>query len=321
MNAMISTNTGHAIACSQEQYVMIRVTDKLQLDVSPVYAIRGSATQARDMALLVLFYTHAALRAGRTFPDHATGISALRVIVPAFPTWILESYEGVFRGGMIGRINLISRSRGSFFPLPWARFDGDMQSSSNEVTITQGRLIFLFFASQHLIAKTAYGPSATQRLVREYNAYTVMHSLQGAAIPKVMGMYTSKDGKNTVLMMSYAGRALGAFSELQSSDKYRLFRRLVQVHNAGVQHNDLEPRNVTMSSSGPLIIDFDCASLNHKCPGASCQELLEVARSLNLDPSTEMEEEKAETLPTAFCVVAALFPVVALALLQFHRRV
>jgi predicted Ser/Thr protein kinase len=51
-----------------------------------------------------------------------------------------------------------------------------------------------------------------------------------------------------------------------------------------VQHNDLEPRNVTQSSSGPLIIDFDRASLDHNCTGASCKELQQVAQALDLDP-------------------------------------
>ncbi|KAJ7816603.1 hypothetical protein B0H14DRAFT_1395097 [Mycena olivaceomarginata] len=287
INEMISTNTGHAVICTQEQYAMVRVTDTLQLELSPVYAVRDSATQARDVALLVLFYTHAALRAGQTYADARAGITAMRIILPAFPTWVFEPYEGIFRGGMIGRTKLVSKSRGSFLPLPWAWFDGDVRSSSNDVTIIQGRLVLLFVVSRRLIAKLAHGPSATQRLVREYNVYNAMRGLQGAAIPKMMGMYTSKDGKNTVLMMSYAGKALSAFSELEPGDKRILFHRLVRLHNAGVQHNDLEPRNVTKSLSGPFIIDFDHASLDHKCPGASCQELLQVAESLDLDPRTQ----------------------------------
>jgi hypothetical protein len=32
-------------------------------------------------------------------------------------------------------------------------------------------------------------------------------------------MFTSKDGRNTVLMMSYAGKASRAFSELKPRDK------------------------------------------------------------------------------------------------------
>ncbi|KAJ7437503.1 hypothetical protein FB451DRAFT_1378575 [Mycena latifolia] len=269
---MYSTDTGHAIICTQTQYAMLRLTPEFQLEISPVYKVRGSATQVTDTSTLVLFYTHAALRAGATYPRASSASIAMRVTLPAFPTSVSQPYEA-----------LRSKSRGSFLRLPWVRFDGDVQSSSNDVTIAYGRLILFFVASRRLVAKTAYAPAATQRLVCEYDAYIAMRTLQGVAIPKVIGIFTTKDGKHTVLMMSYAGEALTAFSELERRDKL------------GVQHNDLEPRNVTRSSSGPLIIDFDRASLDHHCPGASCEELLQVAQALGLDPAVEMETPEEET--------------------------
>lgn len=59
---------------------------------------------------------------------------------------------------------------------------------------------------------------------------------------------------------------------------------LIRIHNAGVQHNDLEPRNVVVSQSlGPIIIDFDSASLDHRCEGPSCRELRELAGRLGID--------------------------------------
>ncbi|KAJ7928182.1 hypothetical protein B0H13DRAFT_2653108 [Mycena leptocephala] len=211
-NEMISTDTGRAIICTQEQYVMLRVTNSLQLEISPVYAVRDSVSQAMDTTLLVLFYTHATLRAGKTYAP-AKRITAMRVTLPAFPTSVFQPYEGVFRGEVIGRTKLVSKSSGSLFPLPWAWFDGNVRSNSNDITIPYGRLILLFVASRSLVAKTAHGPSATQRLVREYNAYTAMRTLQGTVIPTVMGIFTTKDGKTTVLMMSHAGKALRTFSD------------------------------------------------------------------------------------------------------------
>ncbi|KAJ7649274.1 hypothetical protein B0H17DRAFT_1102321, partial [Mycena rosella] len=259
-----------------------------------------------DAAMLVLFYAHAALGAGKRYADAtATGIIAMRVTLPTFPTSVFQPHEG-----------LISKSRASFFPLPWVQFDGDVQSSSNDVSIAYGRLIFLFVASRSLAAKIAHGPSATQHLVRKYNAYGAMRTLQGAAIPKVIGMFATKDRKNTVLMMSYAGKALRAFSELEPRDKLTLFHRLVRLHKTGVQHNDLEPRNVTQSSSGPLIIDFDRASLDHNCPGASCKELQQVAQALDLDPAAEIRTlaEETATPPTIYSIVVAFISVVVSAL-------
>ncbi|KAJ7923508.1 hypothetical protein B0H13DRAFT_2267044 [Mycena leptocephala] len=233
INEMITTNTGHAVICTQEQYAMLRLTDTLQLEISPVYATRGSPTQATDAAMLVLFYAHAALGAGKRYTDApATGITAMR-----------------------------SPSR---FP-------------NLGIAAARGRT---------LVAKTAHGPSATQRLVCEYNAYAAMRTLQGTAIPKAHTLPPASPS--------------------------------AQV---GVQHNDLEPRNVTQSSSGPLIIDFDRASLDHNCPGALCKELQQVAQALDLNPVTEMETlaEETATPPTVYSIVVAFISAVS-ALFGFPRR-
>jgi serine/threonine protein kinase len=64
----------------------------------------------------------------------------------------------------------------------------------------------------------------------------------------------------------------------------RLLRNLIRLHQIGIQHNDMEPRNVTTSpGSGPVIIDFDNARLDHACKGDSCEELCQVAKDLELD--------------------------------------
>ncbi|KAK6964710.1 kinase-like protein, partial [Favolaschia claudopus] len=303
INEMIATNTCHALISSQERYALFRVTDSLQLAMSPVYNIRGSETQVRDLTELTL-------------------VIAMPVTLPAFPTSVFQPYEGVFRGGRIGRTKLVSTGSNRSFHLPWARFYGDVRSTSNDVAIVYGRLIFLFFASGTLIAKAAWGKSATQRLHREYDAYDVMHTLQGIAIPKIAGMFAAGDGKIKVLIMSYAGITLTGFSELNTCQKRMLFRRLVRVHKIGVQHNDFEPRNVTMSSSGPLIIDFDHASLDHVCPGAICQELLQVAQALGLK-ADEVEELHANAIAVAHvasyrALVTAAFAVVFVVLCYLY---
>ncbi|KAJ6552413.1 hypothetical protein DFH09DRAFT_1085898 [Mycena vulgaris] len=230
INETITTNTGHAIICTQEQYAMLRLTDALQLEISPVYATRGSIAQATDAAMLVLFYTHAVLGAGKRYADApARGITAMRVTLPAFPTWVFQPHEGVFRGGIIGRTKLISKSRASFFPLPWVRFDGDVQSSSNNVSITYGRLIFPFVASRGLIAR-------------------------------------------------------------QRTDRLR---------------------------ASALSVSTMPMSLDHTCPGASCRELQQVAKALDLDPAAEIEtlaEETAAT-PIIYSIVLAFLSVVVVSIL------
>jgi hypothetical protein len=203
---------------------MIRLTEGFQLQISRVYQTRNSTTQARDMAELVLFHTHSALGLGTKYPQGpglATGLNlltSLRVTIPVFPTALFQPYEGVFRkSGLNHRTKLVAltKSRGSFFPLSWGRFDGDIQShiGGDDVTISYGRLV-LFFLATRVVAKTAYGLSAAQRLDREFHAYAAMRSLQGIVIPRVVGLYTSKDENSMVLIMSYVGKPLETFDEL-----------------------------------------------------------------------------------------------------------
>ncbi|KAF7334848.1 Cysteine protease [Mycena sanguinolenta] len=101
INEIVATKTGHSIICTQ--HVMIRLMEGFQLQISRVYQIRNSTTQARDMAELVLFYTHSALGLGTKYPQSsrlATGLhmlTSIRVTIPVFPSALFQPYEGVFR--------------------------------------------------------------------------------------------------------------------------------------------------------------------------------------------------------------------------------
>lgn len=82
---------------------------------------------------------------------------------------------------------------------------------------------------------------------------------------------------------------IGSFLFLSPSSaltltRHTLLSRLVRIHQAGVEHLDVEPRNVVLSKSrGPVVVNFDGASLDHCCGGLSCRELREVARRLGID--------------------------------------
>ncbi|KAJ6521743.1 hypothetical protein B0H19DRAFT_684871 [Mycena capillaripes] len=82
---------------------------------------------------------------------------------------------------------------------------------------------------------------------------------------------------------------------------------LIRIRNAGVQHNDLEPRNVVVSQSlGPIIIDFDSASLDHCCEGPSCRELRELAGCLGIDPGVELSTTERVTFVSTDVVTVAV---------------
>ncbi|KAJ7190501.1 hypothetical protein GGX14DRAFT_483096 [Mycena pura] len=281
---MITTETGHAIMATQDEYVL--------LEVSPVYRVRGSRalTQAADMAALSLFYTFAAIRRGFVYPPSNTSV-VWSVRIPEFPPAIFQPYQGVFLDkGLTERTKLgaISKFKGSILPLRWLGLYGNVQCTGNDVTVADG-FLYLFFLAARVVAKTAHAPSAARRLEHEFRAYSALRSLQGVAIPRFLGLYISEDQDKTVLLTSHAGKSLRDFGELQHAQRHRLLRRLIRLHENGIQHNDLEPRNVTYSQTlGPVIIDFDRASLDHQCTGSSCAELLYVAGLLDLDLAAEL---------------------------------
>ncbi|KAJ6468729.1 hypothetical protein C8R45DRAFT_937932 [Mycena sanguinolenta] len=266
VNEMLTYDVGHAVIGTQEHYVLVCLTASHQLEVSPVYRIRGSTTQADDMTELVLFYSHAAICTGARYPHIATSLTIGRVTVLAFPTWIFQPYEGLFRKGTLGyRTKLV------------LGFDGEIRSNSNSVTVAVGYLALSFFAVR-VVVKTSHAPFAAKRLNQEFAVYCTLCTLQGVVIPKLIGLYMTMDNKSTVLMMSYTGQALREFTELELSERRLLFRRLILLHRNGIRHNDLEPRNITKSR------------------GASCDELLDVAEALDLDLAAELATFQ-ETVP------------------------
>ncbi|KAJ6454723.1 hypothetical protein C8R47DRAFT_221872 [Mycena vitilis] len=132
--------------------------------------------------------------------------------------------------------------------------------------------------------------AASRRLDQEFLAYSALRTWKGVAIPRIFGMYTSTDEMTKVLLMSDAGKTLRDFGDLEPAEKHLFFTRLVHLHQrVCILHNDIEPRNVTLSeTSGPLVIDFDEASFNHLCLGASCKELRRLAEALQLDATAEI---------------------------------
>src|SRR5436190_13265344 len=54
------------------------------------------------------------------------------------------------------------------------------------------------------------------------------------------------------------------------------------MHELGLFHGDVAPRNVVKQDGRPVIIDFARSGF-HECDG-SCKELLETKKQLGLDP-------------------------------------
>ncbi|KAJ7634950.1 hypothetical protein FB45DRAFT_1002402 [Roridomyces roridus] len=91
------------------------------------------------------------------------------------------------------------------------------------------------------------------------------------------------------LLLEDAGSRIAesdVWSELTLSqpERIQLYETLGQLHQAGVLHGDLAPRNIVRRSNGDFcIIDFDQSDTTHVCPGSStCTELVQFRHDLGL---------------------------------------
>ncbi|KAJ7587609.1 hypothetical protein C8J56DRAFT_1026412 [Mycena floridula] len=147
-----------------------------------------------------------------------------------------------------------------------------------------------------------------ERLLKEAEAYRCLPLLQGDAIPRFLGLFHWGSGR--LLIVSWVeGRSIHSFDELSQPQRLALLDILVKIHDRGVIHGDLAPRNVMVTETGQVrVIDFDHAELDHQCPGVSaCEELLDIANELGV------EWEPAMGPLWWLCLRALLFLLVLLA--------
>ncbi|KAF7372411.1 Proteophosphoglycan ppg4 [Mycena venus] len=317
MDELLHYDVAHIVLSTQHHYVLLSLSPTYQFLISRLYKINDSSTQLQDITDLVLFYAHAIVNPGAPYsqqPDSTSGSPVFRVSIPAFPPHLFQPYEALFRNGRLthrAKLSPVKKSTNPSFPALSLRFHGDggLNRADADVVISFGRLVF-WFLDARVVAKTANSPRASQRLSHEFKAYNIMWAFQGVAIPTLVGLYTNNNNGSSVLILSHAGAPLGTFEALTLAQRRTLLSHIVCLHQTGIQHNDIEPRNVMLSpSSAPVIIDFDHASLDHICQGKSCTELLEVAQRLGLNLADELGRSKPTTpiSPTLVAILASLY--------------
>ncbi|KAJ6528015.1 hypothetical protein B0H19DRAFT_1243089 [Mycena capillaripes] len=300
INELAKYGVKHIVLTTETRYTLIQLSDDHQLYMSHVYHIHGSRDQAGDMAELVLFYAHATFAKPLELPPRP--VTICRVTVPSFSPAVFQPHQGFIRVGNVIRSVKLSapqHSSGRVFPpfIP-LRVEGYAEQirHDGQVRITFIRLRFLLFEAS-AVAKAAYGHCASNRLNHEFDAYNALRSLQGISIPTLFGLYHDNCDGSSVLITSDEGTPLDGFDKLSLRDRHTLLSHLIRIHSAGVQHNDMEPRNVVLSPSlGPIIIDFDVASLDHRCDGLYCCELRELAGCLGLNLDVELSTTKCITV-------------------------
>ncbi|KAK6966559.1 hypothetical protein R3P38DRAFT_2816049 [Favolaschia claudopus] len=262
----------YIVLSTENHYALMRLSDDCQLYMSRVYPIRNSATQAQDMAELVLLYAHTALDRTPWPTPERSAVQVLRVTVPPVlvSSPIFEPRQGIIQiGDLVRSVKLSDLKHPSGKFLRWASF---------------------------AVAKATYGRFALDRLAREFDVYNALRSLQGIAIPILFALYLNENDGSSVLIISHGGTPLQDFDTLTPADRHALMSHLIRIHRAGVQHNDVESRNVFLSpSKDPVIIDFDNASLHHHCTGQYCDELPKLAYCLGLNLDAELEATKHDT--------------------------
>ncbi len=56
------------------------------------------------------------------------------------------------------------------------------------------------------------------------------------------------------------------------SSRTKVYDAFCRLHDVGISHRDVEPRNILLTPSGEVkVIDFHVAS-EHKCPGDECDD-------------------------------------------------
>ncbi|KAJ7144661.1 hypothetical protein C8R44DRAFT_725575 [Mycena epipterygia] len=230
----------HIILATQEQYVLLLLDDSHQFRISRVYTILGSSiTQARDMAELVLFYTHALLtRRPRYPPSRPPSVSVYRVTVPAFSPRLFQPHEALLCNGRLmhrAKLSILPRMPGKPIPRPFSvQFHTSHASCRHEgdIVVSFGRLIFFLFDT-HIVAKAAYQSSALDRLQHEFTVYEILRTLRGVVIPSLFGMYRNLSDGSSMLVASYAGVTLEDFVTLCLKDRY-VAMRLYTTSSIGV---------------------------------------------------------------------------------------
>ncbi|KAL5514714.1 hypothetical protein ACEPAG_2030 [Sanghuangporus baumii] len=110
-----------------------------------------------------------------------------------------------------------------------------------------------------------------QSLHKELDFYRVINQamqegrIRDGIVPRCYGLFESKD--MVMLVMDYGGETLNneEWARLTYKDKIEIFESALSLHDIGISHADLEPRNILRSADGSFkIIDFSLSAF-HEC--------------------------------------------------------
>ncbi|KAJ7668138.1 hypothetical protein B0H17DRAFT_224909 [Mycena rosella] len=139
---------------------------------------------------------------------------------------------------------------------------------------------------QPVIFKT-YPTSAAETLRREVSAYERLGQL--TVVPALLGVYSLPGEDWAGLLLQDSGVKVGRGDwvdhthELNLAERLAIYAAVCAVHDAGVLHGDVEPRNIVRGARGAMsVIDFGHARMGHVCPGNGCEEPVHLRGCLDI---------------------------------------
>lgn len=171
----------------------------------------------------------------------------------------------------------------------------DFISNGPRSYILRGRL-----GNMTVIGKLSHD-SHSSFLQNEFETYQALIQLQGSGIPRCLGLFDA-GAFGLLLLLEDGGSSIGDFHELSKKQKYispiilqailltkicqrvALLKSVSQMHQRGICHHDLEPRNIMVSPSGKVsVIDFEFSTKDHACHQATCHEIIDLTERLSAD--------------------------------------
>ncbi|KAG8928061.1 hypothetical protein FRC01_006513 [Tulasnella sp. 417] len=127
---------------------------------------------------------------------------------------------------------------------------------------------------------------STDHMEHELEIWRRLRDLAGVDVPGLFGAYSieGKDGCKATgaLVQQYAGTSISSFDILSLEQRRELYRIVVKIHEANVEHGDVAPRNVTLNSNGRvMVLDFSHSEF-HECGHGNCDELRYLRKKLEL---------------------------------------
>ncbi|OCB87652.1 hypothetical protein A7U60_g5178 [Sanghuangporus baumii] len=105
-----------------------------------------------------------------------------------------------------------------------------------------------------IVNKGTSGEERTRiaRLFKEFKIYSTIEEarqkgIQISAVPRCYGLYETK--YTLALVLDYAGESLSElrWANLKANERENIFQAIKEVHELGISHDDLDPRNVQVN--------------------------------------------------------------------------